>query len=230
MLIAPDRWVFIHIPKTGGTWLQRRLLAVAPKAWGLHLFNDENPNSHQHHSELPPPLAALPHFAFVRNPFAWYVSMYSMWANMYYHGDVGSELDFDEPYGGKPRAEWDNAERVWDQLLRGLPEGPEGFQRAIEERGCFHRVVGTLTDFVERMCTHETQLFRLEDGLAEGLRSFIGEDYQEVDLIASKAKLNVSRHAPWEEFFAGPTGESIRLKIASSWDPDLLETFYPEFL
>ena len=78
--------------------------------------------------------------------------------------------------------------------------------------------------------SHETQLFRLEDGLAEGLRSFIGEDYQEVDLIASKAKLNVSRHASWEEFFAGPTGESIRLKIASSWDPDLLETFYPEFL
>jgi hypothetical protein len=68
-MIATPQFLFIHMHKTGGQFVNRLLLAHLPDARriGYHLPR----------SEAPEELKALPAFAFMRNPWDWYVSWYA---------------------------------------------------------------------------------------------------------------------------------------------------------
>lgn len=68
-MIATPEILFIHLHKTGGQFVNRLLLQHLPGAYrvGYHLPR----------SEAPPELKSLPTFAFVRNPWDWYVSWYA---------------------------------------------------------------------------------------------------------------------------------------------------------
>jgi hypothetical protein len=68
-MIATSQLLFIHVHKTGGQFVNRLLLAHLPGARmiGYHLPR----------SEAPAELKALPAFAFIRNPWDWYVSWYA---------------------------------------------------------------------------------------------------------------------------------------------------------
>ncbi len=68
-MIASSRLLFIHLHKTGGQFVNRLLLAHLPDARpiGYHLPR----------SEAPAELKSLPAFAFMRNPWDWYVSWYA---------------------------------------------------------------------------------------------------------------------------------------------------------
>lgn len=68
-MIATREFLFIHLHKTGGQFVNRLLLAHYPgaRAIGYHLPRSEAP------TELKP----LPAFAFMRNPWDWYVSWYT---------------------------------------------------------------------------------------------------------------------------------------------------------
>ncbi|MGE5626406.1 MAG: hypothetical protein ACM3ZT_12760 [Bacillota bacterium] len=68
-MIATPRLHFIHVHKTGGQFVNRLLLQHLPDARrvGYHLPR----------SEAPADLRRLPAFAFVRNPWDWYVSWYA---------------------------------------------------------------------------------------------------------------------------------------------------------
>jgi hypothetical protein len=68
MLVTND-FVFVHIPKTGGTFIDvvlRNHLAVA----------DYQAERHAPHSSLPAKWRHLPSFCVIRNPWDWYVSWY----------------------------------------------------------------------------------------------------------------------------------------------------------
>jgi hypothetical protein len=67
MLIARD-FVFLHIPKTGGTFVQRTILEFISADTGSY--------THARYSDLPATALALPGFYIVRNPWDWYVSWY----------------------------------------------------------------------------------------------------------------------------------------------------------
>jgi hypothetical protein len=68
-MITTDRFVFLHLHKSGGTFVNECLLRFLPDARqvGYHLPR----------SLVPPHAAALPVLGLVRNPWSYYVSWYS---------------------------------------------------------------------------------------------------------------------------------------------------------
>lgn len=73
-MIATRRFVYVHLHKSGGTFVNECLLRFFPDARriGYHLPR----------SLVPAELAALPVLGFVRNPWSYYVSWYSFQSQM----------------------------------------------------------------------------------------------------------------------------------------------------
>lgn len=70
--VVTPYFVLLHVPKTGGTFLRRRLRVELPAGW-----QQATPKqSHLKWGELPDAARALPVLAYVRNPWDWYVSRY----------------------------------------------------------------------------------------------------------------------------------------------------------
>ncbi len=71
-MIATGRFVFLHLHKSGGTFVNECLLRFVPGARrvGYHLPRQL----------IPPECAALPVLGFVRNPWSYYVSWFSFQA------------------------------------------------------------------------------------------------------------------------------------------------------
>jgi hypothetical protein len=68
VLIARD-FVFLHVPKTGGTFVQRTVADFLPKV-------DVGTYTHTRYDEFPASARNLPGFYVIRNPWDWYVSWY----------------------------------------------------------------------------------------------------------------------------------------------------------
>jgi hypothetical protein len=92
-MIFTDRFVFIHVPKTGGTFIATALFRLYNVKWNLltHLLSSMKKNLVYHRpqgkfiyhnnkhgtcSEIPEPHRHKPVLAAVRNPFDLYVSQY----------------------------------------------------------------------------------------------------------------------------------------------------------
>ncbi len=71
MLLARD-FVFLHVPKTGGTFVTNTLAATAPEAWRVSAGA-----THGAIAAIPSSHARLPRLAFVRHPCSWYVSWFA---------------------------------------------------------------------------------------------------------------------------------------------------------
>lgn len=69
-MIVNDDFIFIHIQKTGGTWLKRGI-SQSPKHRSKVRIAPHAPLG-----LLPPEYEHLPAWACVRNPFDWYVSWF----------------------------------------------------------------------------------------------------------------------------------------------------------
>lgn len=67
-MIVTDHFVYIHVSRTGGTFLNKLIMEHVPGARMLQY--------HGHLRDLPAEYAHLPVLGFVRNPWDWYVSMY----------------------------------------------------------------------------------------------------------------------------------------------------------
>lgn len=67
-MICGKTFNFIHIMKTGGTWMQRAVEHVPARI--------EWKRAHVPYSELPESDASKPTYAIIRNPWDWHVSMY----------------------------------------------------------------------------------------------------------------------------------------------------------
>ncbi|MCZ0945346.1 MAG: aspartyl/asparaginyl beta-hydroxylase domain-containing protein [Gammaproteobacteria bacterium] len=68
-MIVTEHFVYIHVSRTGGTFLNKLIMNQVPGARMLQY--------HGHLEDLPAAYAHLPVIGFVRNPWVWYVSMYS---------------------------------------------------------------------------------------------------------------------------------------------------------
>ena len=64
-------FVYLHVPRTGGNFVLRLLEDHAPADWQMQRCAD-----HATVADIPASHAALPKFAFVRNPYDWYVSWF----------------------------------------------------------------------------------------------------------------------------------------------------------
>ena len=67
-MIVTDHFVYIHVSRTGGTFLNKLILEQVPGARMIQY--------HGHLRDLPGEFSGLPVIGFVRNPWDWYVSMY----------------------------------------------------------------------------------------------------------------------------------------------------------
>jgi hypothetical protein len=67
-VIVCDNFVFLHLHKSGGTYVNQMLLTCIPSARRI--------GYHLPYSQLPEPFRALPVVGTVRNPWAYYVSWY----------------------------------------------------------------------------------------------------------------------------------------------------------
>jgi len=71
-VLITDRFVFVHVPKTGGDFIRRICLRHLPaESIVAHQIAKHGPDT-----EIPAAYAALPRFALVRNPWDWHVSWY----------------------------------------------------------------------------------------------------------------------------------------------------------
>jgi hypothetical protein len=211
MLIC-DRFVFIHMHKTAGTWLNEILKASAPTDWNLYEVDGGEPDSHQAYESIPESHRHLPRLALVRNPYDWYVSMYSMWRNRYLTGVTGGSEEVRTPFG-HPESEWDVGERAWGPLLVGAPGGPAGFQEAIQ-RGAFfppNLAAAPFTDVLAELTGDEPTYYGYFESLVPDLCEFfdaIGVELpiEIVSAFSTRAPVNVSRRPrDWRPFYDDTT-------------------------
>lgn len=88
-MLIHDRFIFLHVPKTGGMFLRDVLKReLAP---GTVL---EGPITHATRGDIPEALQARPILAYVRNPWDWYVSIY-------HHGIAPSTAPPANPYDAR---------------------------------------------------------------------------------------------------------------------------------
>ncbi len=73
MLIC-DRFVYIHMPKTGGTFVRHALTKLLAKC-DIAFFDDQD-NKHAGVERIPDRYRHLPVLATIRNPFDHLVSLY----------------------------------------------------------------------------------------------------------------------------------------------------------
>lgn len=67
-MIVTDHFVYIHVSRTAGTFLNKLIIEHVPGARMIQY--------HGHLQDLPAQYAHLPVIGFARNPWDWYVSMY----------------------------------------------------------------------------------------------------------------------------------------------------------
>jgi hypothetical protein len=71
-MILSKHFVFIHFPKTGGSFVRKLCSDYAPDSWEIRTI-EAHPTIH----EIPPTHQSRPVMGMVRNPFDWYVSWYT---------------------------------------------------------------------------------------------------------------------------------------------------------
>lgn len=111
MIYCPE-FTFVHIPKTGGTWM-RHVLSGAGLP-GLQSFPD-----HAGLTRLPEQFRSSPVFACVRNPWDWHVSRYMFWAGHWSNRTGGY---------ARSRELWTRAELWWDRLFSRNAPSAEHFR------------------------------------------------------------------------------------------------------
>lgn len=117
MLIA-DRFVFIHIPKTGGTWVRETLAQNAPPSWKLKVRYP----GHHRWLDLPEAVRrSRSGIYFVRNPWDWHVSVYHFYL---YHWK-------NRTGGYAPGVTMDEDARWWHDLLSTSADFAVALRRAL---------------------------------------------------------------------------------------------------
>jgi hypothetical protein len=171
-MIANDRLLFIHVHKTGGQFVNRLLLEHLPGArrMGYHLPR----------SEAPAEQRDLPAFAFVRNPWDWYVSWYVFNAaapqrNPIFRGVSDSgRLDFKASIDTLVHLGHPLHAALRERITSELPETREnnfgsGITRAVM-RGFMDPDAGYLTWLIRYMCSIGGSMQGMRVGRVESLR------------------------------------------------------------
>jgi hypothetical protein len=96
-MLLTRHFAFVHVPKTGGTFLRKLCFERLPKDWLIE--NSLHP--HTRYDQIKDGYPHLPVFALVRNPWDWYVSWYhfmtqierqerrsEMWRTTFRRGDA----------------------------------------------------------------------------------------------------------------------------------------------
>jgi len=114
-VLRSKHFSFLHVPRTGGTWVEEILRAHAPKEWRVRRALPK----HGGVEHVPPGGAA---FAFVRDPRTWYRSWYA------FHEHCWMERDYANGLG---RAMYDEAPDARTRCYAAHFENGRGFLAAL---------------------------------------------------------------------------------------------------
>lgn len=206
-MIATDRFVYIHLHKSGGSFVNECLLRFFPQARRL--------GYHLPRSLIPPPLQALPVLGFVRNPWSYYVSWYAFQSrkeqpnalflcmsenrSLDFNGTVRNLLDLGAN-GGK-----------LDELLQQLPErhGTRGLNlpafALAPIRGSGNGFYSYLYNYMlgagrSRLVVGRSETLRRD--FLDFLDGFGNEVVPALrDFVLSQAPQNTSSHAPYRTYY-----------------------------
>jgi hypothetical protein len=220
MIVTP-RFVFLHLHKSGGTFVNECLFKFVPDA--MHV------GYHLPRSMTPPQFADLPVLGFVRNPWSYYVSWYTfqlerMNPNFLFRvlSDDG-RLDFDTTL--RNMLDLGAGSVRLDMLLRALPGAYSnqglnlpGF--ALEpirgtQLGFYSYLYGYLYDggrapaIVGRMENLRAELPRMLEGVAQ----HVGRDMR--SFIDKEAPRNTSSHAAYTEYYSPSLRDLVATRDAA---------------
>jgi len=217
-MIVTDRFVFLHLHKSGGTFVNECLLRFVP---GAHEIGYHLPRQ-----RIPAPAASLPVLGFVRNPWSYYVSWHAFQSarpqpNALYRvtSDDG-RLDFKGTITNLLELASDEARL--DRLLAELP--PEYGNRGINLPGfALAPIRGSGLGFYSYLYRY---LFGADDAqlavgrmehLREELPAMLEATGQPVSdemraFIAEAAPLNTTPHARYTDYY----DDELRERVAGS--------------
>lgn len=221
-MIATDHLVYIHLHKSGGTFINEALMRFMPGARQL--------GYHLPCRMIPPVLRALPVLGFVRNPWSYYVSWYTFQSSMAIGNAVFRSMSDDKSLGfaatirnllslgqpGSPRL---------DALLEALPEAygtkglnlPRAALAPIRDSGLgfyayLHQYM--FSGHGGRIFLGKTEQMR-EDFLAFLARYGIPASDSLRDYILNEPARNRSEHRPYMEFYDEELREMVAERDAS---------------
>lgn len=222
-MIATGRFVFVHLHKSGGTFVNECLLRFFADARRL--------GYHLPLSLLPPELRALPVLGFVRNPWSYYVSWYAFQSqrprpNALFRcvSDDGA-LDFKASV--RNLVEIGNDPPRLDRLLAALPDryGPEGLGLNLPNFA-LARIrasgLGFYSFLFRYMYTDpglEPQIGRCEE-LRAGLLAFFERHGVPVanelrEFVQAAPPLNTSAHGDWRGYYDRALADLVAERDAS---------------
>jgi len=205
-MIATDRFVFLHLHKSGGTFVNECLLRFVPGARQL--------GYHLPHTQIPAPLAGLPRLGVVRDPWSYYVSWYAFQSArpqpnpLYQTLSRGRTLDFAGTIRNMLELGRDPA--LLEAAVRALPDryvnrglnlpGPELARIAGSGQGfysyLFDYMFGTESSpLIARMEQLRVELPPLLERVGVEMNDQLREH------LASAAPTNVSVHGPSAQYY-----------------------------
>jgi hypothetical protein len=214
MIVTP-RFVFLHLHKSGGTFVNTCLLRFVPGAQqiGYHLPRNLIPS---HWGDLPV-------LGLVRNPWSYYVSWYAFQTSrpqpntLYRVASDEGRLNFAGTIGNLLRLGHDD--RLLAKVLTALPatytnRGLNLPAFALEEiRGTRQGLYSFLHDYLYGPGAPDVVMGKLED-LRNDLPQMLARVDQDVpeDLrtfIASAAPLNTSEHSRYSDYYDAATAAAV---------------------
>jgi len=205
-MIITRHFVFVHMPKTGGSFVRSILRQHAPASWGMAEFHDHRPAS-----EVPEESAHLPRFGVIRNPFPWYVSWVSYHKVQFDKGEV-------HPQHYYARAS-ENGALGFIDTMRNLFELPD----VTSVDGPYSRY---LQHHFGPGCSLVTLLRceSLREELAQFLQSHASVPRKMLNAISEQPPVNVSRKAHYSEAYDDATRDLVFEK-----DREVFRAFGYEF-
>jgi hypothetical protein len=221
-MIVTDRLVFLHLHKSGGTFVNALLMRCAPSAMrvGYHLP----------YRQLPQIYRNLPVIGTVRSPWAYYVSWYHFQRSqqnpniLFEICSNGGEFGFKETITNLARLSGDEARL--GQLEEGVPDhfvnhGLNLTKRCVGELrerglGFYSFLYARLYDGARDPMVVRVEELRNELRSALSSLAFLPNSCAEM-FLEEAPPLNTSEHGPAEEYFdaelAGLIGERDRTVI-----------------
>jgi hypothetical protein len=184
-MLVTEEFVFVHVPKTGGSFTRGILRKQSKVIDEFH--------KHAPYSDLPIEYRELPVVSVIRNPWDWYVS--------WYHFAVGQiRKRGPRPQGGL----WKGA----GDLVRGV-EFEEALTRACDFRDGDLYSYGVRTTIP--LDHPRLTLLRFED-LRNELIDYTHDDLH--DLIRSRPASKASEHAPYRDYYSPRLRKLVRRRCA----------------
>lgn len=169
-MILTKHFVWIHVPRTGGTWFRSVMKVSHVPEWDVWIGA-----GHKAHDSIPKQWKNLPRLAGTRNPWAWYVSHFYCWKEQYetkkklYKGPQEVWEPFAQEWADRLERTRSSDERVWfehamaDFMVPGQPSltGTTKYLVGDMSRCSFIRVEGTpehLIAALNQTCTVPSRL------------------------------------------------------------------------